>query len=122
MDPLTIIYTAEVLSYSMRAKGLALYNGLCYGTGAFNTYAIPYAMEWFSWGFYMITALWCFLAELPIIYAYFPATERMSLEEIDVVFEGTRHDDLDIALNNILQGTPVHVEKGAKVDQVEKTG
>ncbi|CAH0040368.1 unnamed protein product [Clonostachys rhizophaga] len=83
--PLTIIYTAEVLSYSMRANGLAFYNGLCYGTGAFNTYTIPYAMQWSSWGFYMITALWCFFVELPIIHTYFPATERKSLEEIDVV-------------------------------------
>lgn len=100
----------------MRANGLAFFNGLCFGTGFFNTFAIPYAMEWSSWGFYLITAMWCLFVEVPIIYLYFPATERKTLEEIDVIFEGVTHMDLDVTLTEVLEGKSV-AEAG---DQVSK--
>lgn len=108
--PLSILYPVEVLSYSMRANGLAFYNGVCYGTAFLNTFAIPYAMQWSSWGFYLITAFWNLVFECGIIYFYFPATERKSLEEIDVIFEGMRHTDLDVTMADVLEGKAVDLE------------
>ncbi|KAM6506967.1 hypothetical protein FALCPG4_018779 [Fusarium falciforme] len=100
--PLAILYPVEVLSYSLRANGLAFFNGVCFSTGFINTFAIPYAMEWSSWGFYLITAFWNLLFEIPIIYFYFPATEKRSLEEIDVIFEGVMHVDMDVTVSDVL--------------------
>ncbi|KAM0326349.1 hypothetical protein ACHAQA_006951 [Verticillium albo-atrum] len=102
--PLATLYPVEVLSYSMRANGLGFYNGVVYAMAFLNTFAIPYAMEWSSWGFYLITAFWNLLFEVPIIWFYFPATERKTLEEIDVIFEGVRHADLDVTMSDVLGG------------------
>ncbi|GKT44504.1 lactose permease [Colletotrichum spaethianum] len=102
--PLATLYPVEVLSYSMRGNGLGLYNGFVYGTAFLNTFAIPYAMEWSDWGFYLITAFWNILFELPIMYFYFPATEGKTLEEIDEIFEGTTHCASDILVRDILKG------------------
>ncbi|THX28631.1 MFS general substrate transporter [Aureobasidium pullulans] len=44
--PLAYLYPLEVLSFSLRASGMASYNGLCYTAAFFNTYIIPYAMGW----------------------------------------------------------------------------
>lgn len=102
--PLATLYPVEVLSYSMRGNGLGFYSGVVYGTAFFNTFAIPYAMEWSSWGFYLITAFWNLLVEVPVIWFYFPATERRTLEEIDLIFEGVRHADLDVSVHDVLGG------------------
>ncbi|KAL2835292.1 hexose transporter [Aspergillus cavernicola] len=84
--PLSYLYPIEVLSYSLRANGLASYNGACYLAAFFNTYIIPYAMNWSSWGFYLITAIWC-LVEAVIMWFLFPETKNMTLEEISGVFD-----------------------------------
>lgn len=110
--PLATLYPVEVLSYSMRANGLGFYNGVCYATAFINTFVIPYAMDWSAWGFYLITAFWNLIFETPIIYAYFPATERKTLEEIDVIFEGIRHADLDVTVNDVLGGKTKDVSAG----------
>lgn len=102
--PLATLYPVEVLSYSMRGNGLGFYNGIVYGTAFINTFAIPYAMEWSAWGFYLITAFWNLLVECPVIYYYFPATERKTLEEIDLIFEGVRHTEVDVTVDEVLRG------------------
>jgi hypothetical protein len=79
-----------------------LYNGVVYGTAFVNTFAIPYAMEWSAFGFYLITSFWNLLLEVPIIYFYFPETKRKTLEEIDIIFEGVRHTDLDVTLADVM--------------------
>jgi hypothetical protein len=101
--PLATLYPVEVLSYSMRGNGLGFYNGVVYGTAFLNTYAIPYAMEWSSWGFYLITAIYNLVVEVPIMYFYFPSTERKTLEEIDIIFEGVKHSTMDISLHDVMQ-------------------
>ncbi|KAJ6150556.1 hypothetical protein N7471_001755 [Penicillium samsonianum] len=83
--PLSALYPVEVLHYSTRAHGLAVFSCIVYLTAFFNTYIIPFAMR-ITWGFYLITALWCFV-ECVVIYFYFPETRGISMEEIDVVFD-----------------------------------
>ncbi|PYH90755.1 hexose transporter [Aspergillus ellipticus CBS 707.79] len=85
--PLSYLYPIEVLSYSLRANGLAAHNGICHLAAFFNTYIIPYAMDWSSWGFYLITAIWC-LVEVVAMWFVFPETKNMTLEEISGVFDG----------------------------------
>lgn len=115
--PLATLYPVEVLSYSMRANGLGFYNGVVYATAFVNTFVIPYAMIWSAWGFYLITAFWCLLIEVPIMYFYFPATENKTLEELDVIFEGVRHVDMDVTVRDALQGKDIEVNKGALVEE-----
>jgi len=90
--PLSYLYPIEVLSYSLRANGLSIFNGAIYLAAFFNLYAIPYAMAWSGWGFYLISAGWCGI-ECLVMWWYFPETRRMTLEEVDVIFDGQRHVD-----------------------------
>lgn len=100
--PLAYLYPLEVLSFSLRASGMASYNGLCYTAAFFNTYIIPFAMEWSSWGFYLITAGWC-LTEVLIMYFYFAETKGLKLEEIDVIFDGHSHADVDMQTVKVVE-------------------
>jgi len=113
--PLAYLYPLEVLSFSLRASGMASYNGLCYTAAFFNTYIIPYAMGWSSWGFYLITAFWCFV-EVGVMWVYFPETKGMTLEEVDVVFDGVGHVDFEMKGVEVVEGEEV-VEVVGKVKQ-----
>ncbi|KAL3419550.1 sugar transporter [Phlyctema vagabunda] len=108
--PLSYLYPIEVLSYSLRANGLSVFNGACYSAAFFNTYVIPYAMNWSGWGFYLISAFWCF-GEAGVMWYYFPETKGMTLEEIDVIFDGDRHFDNNIIVGQIV-GLDISGEKG----------
>lgn len=110
--PLSYLYPIEVLSYSLRANGLAVFNGACYLAAFFNTYVIPYAMDWSGWGFYLIIAFWCF-GEVVLMYLYFPETAKMTLEEIDKVFDGVRHVNMELTVGEVIE---IHLdgEKAAK--------
>ncbi|KAF8858395.1 general substrate transporter [Acephala macrosclerotiorum] len=106
--PLSYLYPIEVLSYSLRANGLAVFNGACYLAAFFNTYVIPYAMDWSGWGFYLISAFWCF-GEVVVMWIYFPETKRMTLEEIDCIFDGERHFVTELTIGEIIE---INGEKG----------
>jgi len=88
--PMSTLYSSEVLSYSLRTNGLSLSSGLSYAVAVFISYMIPYGMKWSVWGFYLINGVWC-LIECVIMWLYFPETRGMTLEEIDVIFDGKNH-------------------------------
>ena len=112
--PLSYLYPVEVLSYSIRANGLAVFQAACYLAAFFTTYVIPYAMDWSGWGFYLISAFWCF-GEVAVMWIYFPETAKMTLEEVDKVFDGVRHVDLEVTTGEV---TEINVDggKGTKED------
>jgi hypothetical protein len=112
--PLSYLYPIEVLSYSIRANGLAVFNGAYYLAAFFNTYVIPYAMDWSGWGFHLISAFWCF-GEVVVMWIYFPETSKMTLEEIDKVFDGMRHSDLELTIGEVIE-IRMDGEKGIKED------
>jgi hypothetical protein len=90
------------LSYSTRSSGLAVFQGDCYITGFLNLYAIPYAMAWSSWVFYLITAATRFL-EVIVVFLYWPQTRGLTLEEIDLVFDSEKHFDNELTINEVEQ-------------------
>ena len=48
----------EILPYSIRAKGIALFWLLTGATGAFNTYVNPLGIDAFAWKFYFFYVGW----------------------------------------------------------------
>lgn len=114
--PLSYLYPIEVLSYSLRGNGLSVFNGACYLAAFFNIYVIPYAMDWSGWGFYLISAGWCLL-ECVVMYIYFPETRNMTLEEIDVIFDGQIHFD-----SQEIIGQPVSIVMDAEKNIAQKEG
>jgi len=98
--PLSFVYVVEILSYSIRSSGLAAFQAACYMAGFVNLYAIPYAMDWSSWGFYLITALICILQAI-VIFFFWPETRGLTLEEIDLVFDGEKHYKHDLTIAEV---------------------
>lgn len=87
MNPLPIAYLLEVLPYTLRAKGLTIFNLAQFCSGIFNGFANPVALEALRWKYYIVfdcaLVLW-----LAIIYFTYPETRGLSLEEVSQVFDG----------------------------------
>ncbi|KAL3487866.1 general substrate transporter [Aspergillus germanicus] len=87
MNPLPIAYLVEVLPYTLRAKGLSVFNLAQICSGLFNGFVNPVALEALRWKYYIMfccaLVLW-----LCIIYFTFPETRGLTLEEVSRVFDG----------------------------------
>lgn len=60
----------EVLPYTLRAKGMALFWLLTGATGAFNTYVNPLGIAAFGWKFYFFYVVWI-VVEFVVVYLFF---------------------------------------------------
>ncbi|KAF3388651.1 Lactose permease [Penicillium rolfsii] len=91
--PLTVLYPPEVLNYSIRANGMGVYNLLTKGCGLLTTFAFPYALEAMGWKTYMINGAWDVLELLFVIF-FWVETKGKTLEEIDEVMDGQKHNSI----------------------------
>ena len=110
MNPLPIAYLLEVLPYTLRAKGLTIFNLAQFCSGIFNGFANPVALEALRWKYYIVfvcaLVLW-----LAVIYFTYPETRGLSLEEVSQVFDGKQA--LDRAYELKSEGLTEIVEKTA---------
>ncbi|CAG9950550.1 unnamed protein product [Clonostachys rosea f. rosea IK726] len=109
--PLTAMYAPEVLSYNMRANGIAMQGILIKSCGVLVTLAFPYMLESIGWKSYIINASWNILLWLYIWFQWVE-TKGLTLEEVDRIFDG-----------EVLVGAPVEsAEKGEVVmSEVKET-
>jgi hypothetical protein len=93
LTPLTQMYTPEVLSYRMRATGMAAFTILNKICSIFVTMVFPYMFNSIGWKTYMANASWNCLF---LMYVYFcwVETRGRTLEEIDEIFDGVKHSDV----------------------------
>ncbi|EOD51880.1 hexose transporter [Neofusicoccum parvum] len=126
--PLTVLYPPEVLNYSMRANGMAVYTFVVNCVGLFVTMVFPFAMDAIAWKTYIINSSWDVLELLYLIWAWVE-TRGKTLEEIDAIFDGHKHTEVP-DVEQILHGTatvPGSVIEGIEpsngsVDDVEEVG
>lgn len=85
--PLTVLYPAEVLNYTIRSEGMAVYTFVSNAVGLFVTFVFPFALDAIGWKTYMINGAWDVL-ELVFILFYWVETRGRSLEAIDANLEG----------------------------------
>lgn len=74
ITPLQALYPVEVLSYEMRAKGMAFSNLAVNAAGLLNQFAWPVAMEKIAWKTYIIFTVWD-LVQVTAIYFFLPETK-----------------------------------------------
>lgn len=108
-NPLPYSYVPEILPFSIRAKGMALYFFFSEGALVVNQYVNPIAMEnigYWSYVFY----LGMLLLFIGIIYFTFPETRGYSLEELSTLFEDGFEFKPKKSLA-VLTGEEVHVKE-----------
>lgn len=93
MTPLSAIYPPEVLSYNMRATGLAWYGLLSKVGGVIVAMCFPYMMNALGWKSYIANASWNILF-IAFVYFYWVETKGRTLEEIDALFDGEKHSNV----------------------------
>ncbi|KFY50102.1 hypothetical protein V495_00348 [Pseudogymnoascus sp. VKM F-4514 (FW-929)] len=112
--PLPITYTVEILPFSIRSKGMALFTSTATLANAFNQFVNPIALKAIAWRYYavyigILIFYFCF------IFFIFPETKRLSAEDASRVFDYSRK-------GLSLEKPAKNVENGVASQDDEKPG
>lgn len=83
--PLQALYPVEVLSFEMRAKGMAFSNMFVTAGTLVNQFGFPVALQNIKWKTYLVFLVWC-LVQAYLIWQFIPETKNRTLEELDEIF------------------------------------
>jgi len=86
ITPLQALYPVEVLSFEMRAKGMAFSSLAVNAGGLVNQFGWPVALKNIGWHTYIIFIIWCAI-QAGVWYLLMPETRNRTLEELDQIFE-----------------------------------
>ncbi|EMC91096.1 hypothetical protein BAUCODRAFT_152390 [Baudoinia panamericana UAMH 10762] len=89
ITPLQALYPVEVLSFEMRAKGMAFSSLAVNAGGLLNQFAWPISLARIGWHTYIIFIVWDAIQWL-VFYFIMPETRRRTLEELDEIFNSKR--------------------------------
>ncbi|CAN8105397.1 unnamed protein product [Discula destructiva] len=84
---LLVSYSAEILPYRIRAKGLTVMFFFLDVALWFNQYVNPIALNAIGWKYYLVYVCWITF-ELFVVWKYFIETKNTPLEEIAKYFDG----------------------------------
>ncbi|KAK6208553.1 lactose permease [Colletotrichum tabaci] len=115
--PMQALYPVEVLSYEIRAKGMA-FSGLFTNFALLsNQFGVPVALEDIQWRTYIVFCVWCFV-QAGILYFLVPETKNRTLEELDIIFSSPnpvkastakKHYEVDAGANIVhVEGSTGH--------------
>ncbi|GFZ51765.1 hypothetical protein JCM24511_09533 [Saitozyma sp. JCM 24511] len=118
--PLNLAYPIEILSFSLRAKGMSLW--IFFGSVALclNTWVNPIALKAIGYWYYIVYIVYIGVLTylLVIAYFFFPETQGLSLEEVSELVDGHSFDITDEgAVNEI--SSELKAEE-VKVENVER--
>lgn len=98
--PLQALYPVEVLSFEMRAKGMAFSNMFVTAGTLVNQFGFPVALANIEWKTYLVFLVWCFV-QAAIIWWIMPETKGRTLEELDDIFNAKNPRDASIAKKKV---------------------
>ncbi|KAL2818160.1 major facilitator superfamily domain-containing protein [Aspergillus cavernicola] len=90
--PLPVAYSVEILPYSIRAKGMAVYVFSTKAAIFVNQYVNPIGLSNIGWRFYIVYVV-ILVIESFIAYGWFVETKGRSLEEIKEIFDGEEESE-----------------------------
>ncbi|KAF5020296.1 hypothetical protein F66182_7672 [Fusarium sp. NRRL 66182] len=102
--PLQALYPVEVLSYEIRAKGMAFSSLFTSAAMLVMQFGMPVAMKNIAWKTYIVFCVWCVCQSI-ILYFLVPETKNRTLEELDHIFSSD---------------SPVKASKQKKVFEVDE--
>jgi MFS family permease len=88
ITPLQALYPVEVLSFEMRAKGMAFSSLAVNAGGLLNQFAWPVALQNIGWKTYICFIVWC-CCQAGIMWRWFPETKNRTVSFSK--FEASRH-------------------------------
>jgi MFS family permease len=97
ITPLQALYPVEVLSFEMRAKGMAFSSLAVNAGGLLNQFAWPVALQNIGWKTYIVFIVWCF-CQAGIMYRWFPETKNRTVSFSK--FEASRYFLTRFSLRN----------------------
>ena len=118
ITPLQALYPVEVLSYEMRAKGMAFSAMSVNAGGLLNQFAWPIALKRIGWRTYIVYTIWCGVQAI-VFYFMMPETRKRTLEELDRIFEARNPVKASLAAREIAldeDGTIVASEANPIID------
>ncbi|GJJ09213.1 hypothetical protein Clacol_003435 [Clathrus columnatus] len=86
--PLIVSYTLEILPFSLRARGFAIFNFTVSLSIIINQYINPILLEKIGWRYFIIYVCWL-VFELAFVYLFIVETKDRTLEETGALFDGT---------------------------------
>ncbi|CAG9994410.1 unnamed protein product [Clonostachys byssicola] len=97
--PLPYSYSSEILPFSMRTKGMAIFVATQNIGAAFNQFVNPIALQAIAWKYYGVYLI-VEAAYLVFMWFYFPETKQKTIEEVSVIFDkygkGGKAKDLQV--------------------------
>lgn len=88
VTPLQALYPVEVLSFEMRAKGMAFSNLAVNAAGMLNQYAWPVSMEKIGWKTYIVFTIWD-AVQASVVYFFLPETKGRTVRFSPSIFAPT---------------------------------
>ncbi|GMK56157.1 hypothetical protein CspeluHIS016_0212130 [Cutaneotrichosporon spelunceum] len=84
--PLPVMYASEILPFSLRTKGIALFTAFGTGANAFNQFVNATALSAIGWKYYLVY-IGVIAAYLGIVHVLYAETRGLSIEEISKLFD-----------------------------------
>ncbi|OAA65646.1 General substrate transporter [Niveomyces insectorum RCEF 264] len=94
--PLAWSYSAEILPYHMRVKGIGLQLSITSILQAFNQWVNPVALSAIGWKYYIVYVALDVMYFI-IIFFIFPETKSLTIEEVSILFDHGRQGDVAAA-------------------------
>ncbi|KAL6157504.1 hypothetical protein ACJQWK_07051 [Exserohilum turcicum] len=113
ITPLQALYPVEVLSFEIRAKGMAFCQFSLTAAILVNQFAYPVALENIGWRLYIVFACWCPVQAF-VVWLFIPETKNRTLEEIDDIFNAPNPRNASLMKKKLAhdsQGNILEVEK-----------
>jgi MFS family permease len=78
LTPLQALYPVEVLSFEMRAKGMAFSSLAVSAGGLLNQFAWPVSLKAIGWYTYIVFVIWC-AVQATVFYFFLPETKNRTV-------------------------------------------
>jgi len=113
ITPLQALYPVEVLSFEIRAKGMAFSNLSLTTAMLINQFVYPIALKKIGWKLYIVFVCWCPVQAF-IVWLFIPETKNRTLEEIDDIFNAQNPRNASLVKKRVAtdrQGNVLEIEK-----------
>lgn len=93
-NALTYTYLVELFPYTVRSRGITIFQYWGRVAGFFNTFVNPIGLKNAGWKYYLSYVCWLAF-EVCFVYFLFPETSGKTLEELAFLFEEQKQDEVN---------------------------